>query len=150
MMVYYIQIVCYDMSRWVLFERGIGTIIVYGFCKYSLAVCTLPPSNCKIQVNLYCCRCSIQLILKMLRNIGSHFFMIQDVAKKNLKIPKRQSSSVYRRRTDNVMAKRLEAQWAEPVSLMFHSALRKLYIEPSQVPPTKFWFIQLLGFREDF
>ena len=26
---------------------------------------------------------------------------------------------------------KLEAQWAEPVSLTFHSALRKLYIEPS-------------------
>ena len=48
MMVYYIQIVCYDMSRWILFERGIGTIIVYGFGKYSLAVCTMPSCNCKI------------------------------------------------------------------------------------------------------
>ena len=26
---------------------------------------------------------------------------------------------------------RLEAQWAEPVSLTFHSVLRKLYTEPS-------------------
>jgi hypothetical protein len=26
---------------------------------------------------------------------------------------------------------RLEAQWAEPVSLIFHSVLRKLYTEPS-------------------
>jgi len=26
---------------------------------------------------------------------------------------------------------KLEAQWAEPVSLTFHSDLRKLYIKPS-------------------
>ena len=43
MMVYYIQMVCYDMSIWVLFERAIGTIIVYGFCKYPM-----PPCNCTI------------------------------------------------------------------------------------------------------
>jgi hypothetical protein len=32
---------------------------------------------------------------------------------------------------------KLEAQWAEPVSLIFHSVLRKLYTEPSKVLPTK-------------
>ena len=37
--------------------------------------------------------------------------------------------------------RQLEAQWAEPVSLTFHSALRKLYREPSVVLPTKFRFI---------
>ena len=45
---------------------------------------------------------------------------------------------------------KLKAQWAEPVSLTFHSVLRKLYTEPSTVLPTKFRFLWLLGFREDF
>ena len=34
-------------------------------------------------------------------------------------------------RKSTVVYLKLEAQWAEPVSLTFHSALRKLYIEPS-------------------
>jgi hypothetical protein len=46
---------------------------------------------------------------------------------------------------------KLEAQWAEPVSLTFQSALRKLYTEPSMVLPTKFRFIWPLSFRgEDY
>ena len=46
---------------------------------------------------------------------------------------------------------KLEAQWAEPESLTFHSALRKLYTEPSMVLPTKFRFNWPCGFRgEDF
>jgi hypothetical protein len=45
----------------------------------------------------------------------------------------------------------LEAQWTEPVSLTFHTVLRKLYTEPSMVLPTKFRFILLLSFRgEDY
>ena len=36
---------------------------------------------------------------------------------------------------------KLKAQWAEPVSLTFHSVLRKHYTKPSKVLPTKFLFI---------
>ena len=51
--------------------------------------------------------------------------------------------------TRNVISE-LEAQWAEPVSLTFHSALRKLYTEYSIGASTKFRFICLLSFREDY
>ena len=51
----------------------------------------------------------------------------------------------------DIIILKLEPQWAEPVSLTFHSLLRKLYTESSiGVLPTKFLFIWLIGFREDF
>jgi hypothetical protein len=42
---------------------------------------------------------------------------------------------------------KLKAQWAEPVSLTFHSVLRKLYTKPPKVIPTKFLFIWPSGFK---
>ena len=42
---------------------------------------------------------------------------------------------------------KLKSQWAEPVSLTFHSVLRRLYTKPSKVIPTKFLFIWPSGFR---
>jgi hypothetical protein len=45
---------------------------------------------------------------------------------------------------------KLEAQWAEPVSLTFHSVLRKHYTKPSKVLPTKFLFIWPSGFRGEY
>jgi hypothetical protein len=45
---------------------------------------------------------------------------------------------------------KLEAQWAEPVSLTFHSDLRKHYTKPSKVLPTKFLFIWPSGFRGEY
>jgi hypothetical protein len=41
---------------------------------------------------------------------------------------------IYKRRLNEDITywgTKLEAQWAEPVSLTFHSVLRKLYTEPS-------------------
>ena len=42
------------------------------------------------------------------------------------------------------------ARWAEPVSLTFHSALIKLNTDFPCVLPSKFRFIWLSSFREDF
>jgi hypothetical protein len=44
----------------------------------------------------------------------------------------------------------LEAQWAEPVSLTFHSILRKLNTEPSISAFYKILVLWPLGFRKDF
>jgi hypothetical protein len=45
---------------------------------------------------------------------------------------------------------KLEAQWAEPVSLTFHFVLMKLDTEPSKMLPTKFLFIWPSGFRGEY
>jgi hypothetical protein len=47
-----------------------------------------------------------QNIIELLEKMSDNYFCVKYVYKKSLKIPKRQSESVYRRRTDNIMVKR--------------------------------------------
>jgi hypothetical protein len=60
--------------------------------------------------------------------------MIQIMIKKSLKIPKGQSESIYRRRTDNTMAKRKRTRGQTTIYKTLHTNLKIEQHEPHLKP----------------